>query len=439
MRFPLFTRFAIVAAVVLALLIPLSMIRDKVAERRDRAAAVQKNFADETTGAQTLAGPVLALTCEETYFHERTVHQKNGKPLTVREKKQRTCPTELVLPAELALEAVAPVEERHRGIYPIRLYRAKLKLTGAFELPAPPPARGETQRVWRDAFLVLAIGDVRGIREVRSEAHEFAPGTLDTRIKSGLHARLGSYADLKPEDLGFDIALELAGTSRLDIAPLGKQNEIRVSSDWPHPSFVGAYPPDRREVSAARFAATWRVNHLATGGNAFWLEALAGDRLFHSPRLVGVALVEPVNAYSMAYRATEYGFLFILLTFSVFGLVELVWSVRLHPLQYLLTGLALSVFFLLLIALSEHIRFGWAYLAAGTACVAILMLYLGRYAALFAGLYAALFILLQSEDHALLLGSLLVFGMLAAVMLLTRKLDWSELSGRLRKPLAHAA
>ena len=143
----------------------------------------------------------------------------------------------------------------------------------------------------------------------------------------------------------------------------------------------------------------------------------------------------------MSYRATEYGFLFVLLTFSAFVLVEVIWGVRLHPVQYALAGLALAVFFLLLIALSEHVRFVWAYVAAASACVVLLTYYLrhplgsaartATFGALFAALYGALYVLLRSEDHSLLLGALLVFGVLAAIMILTRKLDWTALSRRL--------
>ena len=438
MRFPILARFALVAGVALALLIPLSMIRDKVAERRDRALSVQKDFAGETGGAQTLAGPFFALTCEETL-----------------DKRRQPCPTELFLPRDLRIEVAAPVEQRHRGIYPIRLYRAKLVLSGSFDLPPSPAAGGEGRRVWKDVFLVLAISDVRGIKDapgarVGTTDHPFNPGAFDSRIRSGLHSKLGTYADLagRPEHR-FEIPLELVGTGRLAVAPIGSQNEIEIRSGWPHPSFVGAYPPDRRQVAAGGFSAAWRVNHFATGGHAYWLDAAAGDTLFSNPRFVGVALVEPVNAYSMSYRATEYGFLFVLLTFAAFSLVELAWGVRLHPVQYALTGSALAVFFLLLIALSEHIRFGWAYLAAAGACVALLGFYLRHplgsiartalFAGLFSLLYGALYVLLWSEDHSLLLGSLLVFGVLAAVMALTRRLDWSALSRRLRQPLADPA
>ena len=448
MRYPLLLRLLVIAGVTLALLLPLALIRDKVSERRDRADAVQKAFADETSGPQVIAGPFLALTCEETYIDERVVHQPNGTPVTVRETRQRACPTRLVLPGELKIEASAPVQQRYRGIYPIRLYRASMALSGRFEVPGQPGDK----RLWKDAYLVLGISDVRGIKEaagarIGSRSLAFVPGPFDKRIQSGLHAPLGRYEGLE-KTLGFHVPLELLGTERLAVAPVGSDNQIRIQSAWRHPSFVGAYSPDLREIGPGGFSATWRVNQLSTGGNAFWLDNAAAGQLFTSARLLGVALHEPVNPYSMSFRATEYGFLFVLLTFAAFSLVELAWGIRLHPVQYALTGSALAVFFLLLISMSEHIRFGVAYFAAASACVALLVSYLrhplGNFwrtallGTLFASLYGALYVLLKSEDHSLLLGSLLVFGALAAVMLLTRKLDWAALSGRLRQPLADA-
>lgn len=443
MRFPLLFRFTLVAGIAILLLAPLSMIQSKIGERRDRATDVQATFASETSGPQVFAGPFLALACEETYVDERVEHLETGKWRTVREKKLRACPMGLFLPRELLVAGVAPVEDRYRGIYPIRLYRAQLDISGSFTVPPPPAPGADTTRAWTDAFLVIAVSDVRAIKEasaarVGDVGYPFAPGALDTQIRSGLHASLGRYAKLGSE-LAFRIPLELAGTTYLKFAPVGSQNEIRLTSEWPHPSFIGGYPPDHREISANGFSATWRINHFATGGDAFWLGA--GEKLFTAPRLVGVSLADPVNLYSMAYRATEYGFLFVLLTFATFALVEAVWGVRLHPVQYALAGLALAVFFLLLIAASEHIYFGWAYLAAASACVALLSYYLrhplgsgartGAFAGLFGGLYGALYVLLRSEDHSLLLGALLVFGVLAGVMIVTRKIDWNALSRRL--------
>jgi len=448
MRFPILLRFALVAGIALLLLLPLHMIRDKVAERQHRAAAVQQAFAQETSGPQAIAGPFLALQCQETYVDQRWVYPEKRNPYSVPEKKQRPCATALFLPKDLAITGEAPVEGRYRGIYPIRLYRAKLELSGSFVLPPPPVPSGESTFAWKDAFVVLAIRDVRGIKSatgarIGAASPEFMPGTHDTRIASGLHARLGAASALKPA-LEFRIPLEIGGTESLTLAPLGGQNDIRLASDWPHPSFIGGYSPDARDISGTGFSAHWRVSDLATGGNSVWQEAALGDRLFTAARRVGFSLVEPVNPYSMSYRATEYGFLFVLLTFAAFVLVEVIWGVRLHPVQYGLAGLALAVFFLLLIALSEHVYFGWAYAAAAAGCVALLTYYLrhplgnlartSAFGMLFSALYGALYVLLRSEDHSLLLGALLVFGVLAAIMALTRKLDWSALSTRLASP-----
>ena len=447
MRFPLFVRTAVILLIACALLVPLAMLQGKVLERGARADGVQRAFAEETSGAQVLAGPFLALTCEETYVDERVVHRENGKPLTVREKKQRPCDTALFLPRTLHVQGTLPIEQRFRGIYPIRLYRAGLQMSGEFERPAPPEEVGDTQRVWKEAYLVLAVSDVRGIRNIpvatlSGARREFAPGPRHAAIKSGLHADLGSYDSLaQAEALPFRFSLELTGTGNLSVAPVAGTNAIQLASQWPHPSFVGAFPPEQRDISPAGFSAAWKVNHFATGGNRFWRELAERGHLFASPRLVGVSLVEPVNPYSLAYRASEYGFLFVALTFAALLLVEVIWGVRLHPVQYLLVGSALAVFFLVLIALSEHIHFGWAYLCAASACVALLTYYLrhplasatrtSMFAAIFAALYGALYVLLQSEDYALLLGALLVFAALATAMIATRRLDWAALSRRL--------
>ena len=446
MRFPLLIRAAVVVLIACALLVPLAMIQGKVLERGARASDVQRAFAEETSGAQVVAGPFLALTCEETYVDERTVHRENGKPLTVREKKQRPCDTALFPPKTLNAQGNLPIEQRFRGIYPIRLYRAGLQMSGEFERPAPPDEVGDAERVWKEAYLVVAVSDVRGIRNIpvatlSGTRHEFSPGPGHAAIKSGLHADLGSYDSLAAEALPFRFSLELTGTGNLSVAPVAGINTIQLASEWPHPSFVGAFPPEQRDISAAGFSAAWKVNHFATGGNRFWRELAERGNLFSSPRLIGVSIVEPVNPYSLAYRASEYGFLFVAMTFAALLLVEVIWGVKLHAVQYLLVGSALAVFFLVLIALSEHIQFGWAYLCAASACVALLTYYLrhplangirtSMFAAIFVALYGALYVLLQSEDYALLLGALLVFGALATAMIATRRLDWAALSRRL--------
>ncbi len=204
----------------------------------------------------------------------------------------------------------------------------------------------------------------------------------------------------------FALKLDLAGTSSLAIAPVGDASEVRLASPWPHPSFTGAWSPDERSVSEKGFVAAWRTSSMATGGQARWRKHIDDHSLFKPghAHAAGVTLFDPVNVYALSYRATEYGFLFVLFTFAGLALVELLAGVRIHAVQYLLVGTALAVFFLFK---RSAAFFSW-----------------------FALLYGTLYVLLKQEDHALLMGSLMVFLALAFAMLATRKVDWDALSRR---------
>ena len=233
--------------------------------------------------------------------------------------------------------------------------------------------------------------------------------------------------------------------ARLDFVPLADSTEVKLASNWPHPSFVGAWMPDERSIGAEGFTSTWRTTRHSSGGTAYWKQHARTGRAMESDLATGVAFFDPVNIYALTYRATEYAFLVVLFTFGGIALMEAAAGVRLHLVQYALVGSALAVFFLLLLALSEHVAFDTAYLAAASACLALLGAYLrhplgssrraGVFACFGAALYGALFVLLKSEDHALLLGSLMVFALLALAMLGTRKVDWNDVGARLRSPI----
>jgi inner membrane protein len=222
--------------------------------------------------------------------------------------------------------------------------------------------------------------------------------------------------------LPFSFTLELAGSEALALAPKGADTAVAMRADWPHPSFQGRFLPATHDIGANGFTANWRVSRFAAQS--------ARDEA------IAVSFIEPVGLYQMLERASKYGFLFIGLTAAAFMLLELLRRLAIHPIQYALVGLALAMFFLLLTALSEHIGFGAAYALATAACVALISAYLVRISkavALFFGssltaLYGVLYALLQSEDYALLGGSLLLFALLAAVMLGTRRVDWYRLS-----------
>jgi inner membrane protein len=446
MNIPLIGRIATVAGAAVLVLLPIALIQGKIAERRARAAGVESQFAAETSGPQMLAGPLLALTCEETFVEERQV-MRAGKAETIAEKKVGACPTGYFAPRVLRISGHVPVETLHRGIYSIRLFRAALDVNGELEWPRPAAPNGANPRTWKHAYLVTAVRDARGVKQVESSLDRLMRASRGEAFEPqfAIKEELGEFSAREPgATLAFAYKMQLLGTSRLGIAPVGDATVVRLTSNWPHPSFSGAWMPDERDITREGFLATWRTSHLATGGQGMWESLARAGRLTDPERGVGVTLFDPVNVYALSYRATEYAFLFVLFTFGAIALAEVVAGVRMHPVQYALVGLALAVFFLLLIALSEHVAFDRAYLAAALPCLALIVFYLrhplgsatrtAAFAAMLAGLYAMLFVLLKSEDNALLMGSLLVFGILALAMVATRKLDWGAVSARMARP-----
>jgi inner membrane protein len=220
----------------------------------------------------------------------------------------------------------------------------------------------------------------------------------------------------------------------LAFVPIGKTNVVQLRAAWPHPNFGGRFLPQTKQSDEHGFSARWEVSHLASRNSDLLQRGLKDPS---SLETFDVSFIEPVNIYQQAERAVKYGVLFIALTFAAFFLFEILKDLRIHPLQYGLVGLALAVFFLLLVSLSEHVTFLYAYLAASVSCVLLIGYYLSHvlggwrrgaaFAVKLALLYGVLYGLLLSEDNALMLGSLLLFVALAAIMVLTRRIDWYRL------------
>jgi len=251
--------------------------------------------------------------------------------------------------------------------------------------------------------------------------------------RHGASARIDDINALFGRNAKFSVNLELVGTDSLNVVPLGRDNTATLNSPWPHPSFGGRFLPTERSVDQRGFNATWHISALATNARESWLKP-GSDAEMDS---FNISLIDPVDVYVMSDRAGKYAGLFIAITLGGFLLFELLRSLPLHALQYLMIGAALLIFFLLLLSLSEHIGFGGAYLAASTACVLQVGFYsahllrsawlAGTFSAGLGALYAALYVILLSEQNALLMGSLLLFALLAAVMVGTRKVDWHAL------------
>jgi inner membrane protein len=480
MRFPLLGKASALAAVTALLLLGLNSIDNVNSERQSRQIEAQQSLVNALAGAQTVMGPLLQRHCRETWDHTEGegAHRK-----TVSNRR------EFVLtawPQSLEVKANAGIEPRYRGLFKLNSYLTAAEATADWsQLSAlQPRAELPNGQVKCDApVVVVAVNDARGIQSaairVGGQSLALLPGSGLQNAAAGFHATLPDLATAPAAadgaaqgmPLSLTVSLNLAGTHSVAWVPLADTTQVRLSSDWPHPSFGGRFLPAEREVKPSGFTAQWRVSALATTaqqiapaeallcgigdaqsgplrtGYPAAIEAAGAAPNATRPACLdsfGVSFIDPVNSYVLSDRALKYALLFIALTFVGVALVEVMRSLRVHPVQYLLVGCALSIFFLLLLSLAEHVAFGWAYLCASAACCGLLTFYghhllqSARAGWAFGGaialLYAALYALLQMEQTALVLGSLLLFMALTAVMVATRRIDWYALAERLRGP-----
>lgn len=446
LKHPLLAKLAALAAVGFLLLIGLTMISGVVHDRQRWRDEATRSVAQSLAHAQTLVGPLLHSACVESW--EETVG--TGAERRTEERRREFLLT--APPERLQVRSTALMEERARGLHKVNAYTLKAQFMAQWpDLAALRPestVRGSRLQCGAP-ILMLAVEDARGIRaaqlDVEGNAQSLKPGTFHPVYARGLHAALPEALRHREGTVAATLELELMGTERLAIVPLGGTTDVQMQSSWPHPSFAGRFLPAEREVTDSGFTARWRLSSLATTAQQDIARGRAlcepsesgGDRCADS---FSVAFVDPVNPYSLSDRATKYGVLFIALTFVAVGLFELMQRLRVHPVQYLLVGCALCSFFLLLVSLSEHLPFGVSYAVAATACVLLLGYYAshmlgGRwrgvpFGAGIALLYGLLYVLLQLEQTALVVGAIALFAVLAAVMVLTRKVDWYGLSAR---------
>ncbi|MDQ3187945.1 MAG: cell envelope integrity protein CreD [Pseudomonadota bacterium] len=441
-RNPLLAKALVVGALALLMLIPLNMIEGLIAERAARrmeaVASVQASFA----GRQTLVLPFFVWPYVEQWTDE-TVNA-SGRVIA---RTQHTSETRYLLwfAEQVGADAQVTVEsDRYRGIHRVRTFDSKISISGSVIWPdreAVKPSADGRRLVWAEPRLVLPISDVRGLRgtpslAVDGEPRTFKEATLLATMNSGIHAVL--VAPSATASQRFLIALALAGTEQIAFAPTATNTVVTVQSAWPDPHFAGRYLPVDRIISAAGFTARWEVPALASAVQqqlrAAASSAVGDKRGVTAIDTFDVDFIEAVNAYLLAERSTKHGALIIVLVFAALFLFDTLRAVNAHAVQYGFVGLSLAIFFLLLLSLSEHIAFGFAYLIAGSACTMLITYYLryvlhdtrrtAGFGAALALMYATVYAILVAEASALLMGSGLLFATLATAMIVTRKLDW---------------
>ncbi len=433
----------ILLGVTFLLLLVLLRIGWVVSERQDYQREAVASVGQSQAGAQTLLGPLLLRSCTELW----TVTSGEGKDRKV--ETQSSDRLMVATPAQLDVSGALNQEARYRGLFKVNGYGGKLTLkAGWTNLSAlqPRPVHEGGRMQCEPTRLMLADSDVRGLRgaqlTVGTAKVLVRPGTTHPDYPNGLHADLASMDEQQP--LQLQLELDLAGTQTFAVVPAAASTQVHLRSDWPHPSFSGRFLPTSRVVNESGFDAQWKVSELGSSAASDVLERKAvsgiGGKATGPVDTLEFSLIDPINPYVMSDRAIKYGLLFITLTFVCVGLVELLGGARVHPMQYLLVGLAQALFFLLLLSVSEHLDFGIAYAIAAAAVVGLLTHYgsavLGglrrglMFGAGMALLYGVLYVLLTLEQAALLVGSALLFLLLAAVMMVTRRLNWYALGNK---------
>ena len=410
----------IIGMLVIFLLIPTAMIMGLISEREQRQFEAKGEVSGKWGDAQTITGPVLVIP----YY-----------------SKPGVTSTAVFLPEKLAVNGELLPEIRRRGIYEVAVYSSHLQISGAFSALDLSSLNIDPSTVLlKDAYLAVGINDMRGITnqagvQWNGQNFYFNPGIPATNLfENGMQVRV----PLTMSDSGivagnFAVNLDLKGSAQLYFSPVGKTTTVNLNSNWKNPSFDGAFLPNAHNVHAKGFTASWQVSNLNRNFPQSWIGANAN---LHSADF-GVKLFLPVDTYQQSTRAVKYAILIIGLTFLVFYFIELLYRSSVHPLQYILVGAALCVFYTLLIALAEQLNFSIAYLIAAVLTILLVAAYTAsvlrssRMAIGIGGvlslLYGFIYVIIRSEDQALLMGSLGLFIILAIVMYFSRRIKWGEL------------
>lgn len=455
MQKTLLIKALIVFGLMLLIGLPLLMIQETIKERMQFRQEAVDSIAADSVREQTIIGPILVIPYVEQYDERVEIaadkDQKSSVPARTEVQRRVMQRRLLVYPNNLLQTGTIDTDRRYRGIHQVLVYSGQHAFKGDFTVPGLeqlPRKTPEARIAVGQPFIALSIEDVRGIRNIPKidwggRQIEFEQGTNLFAFRSGLHAPLGAMPLVAAQQVKFSFDLGLSGIERQHFVPVAKNNQVSMKSNWPHPQFGGRFlpSPKYRQINAQGFQVEWDISSLASNAQT-QLSSIEGEFKVPDSAPLGqvdrfsVGFIEPVNVYSQSDRATKYGLLFVALTFAAFFIFEILKSLPIHPVQYLLVGLALVIFFLLLVSLAEHIAFWMAYVIASAACIVLTSFYLTyvlRSAARAIGfgvaltaLYGALYGLLNSENNALIMGSILLFAVLAAVMVVTRKVDWYQ-------------
>jgi len=434
----LFLRTLLIGFLILIMQIPIVMINGVIRERKQTKDEAFMDVTSSWGSDQAIVGPWITVP----YSHHSVEKKTSGdrvENFTTTEIRYAT-----FLPEKLKIDGRSSNNSRKRGIFQVPLYNFSATISGEFAKPDFSAWGISSEDIlWGRSYLSLGISDSKGITKQSvldwgGEKINFKPGSTTQAFGlnyggPGIHALLESH--LEGDAFEFSFPVQLNGSDSLFFTPYGHETEIELESDWPDPSFVGNWIPRKHKISADGFSATWNVPYLGRNYPQKWKTGSNLNEVIKAS-FFGVKFLVPIDNYRMGFRSVKYAPLFLMLTFITLWLFEILAGSRIHPLQYLLLGAGMCVFYLLELSLAEHIGFVAAYIIASVAVVALIGSYsfvclksslkasiVGLIASV---LYGYLYVLLRSQDYALLIGSIGLFVVIAAIMYLTRNINWYD-------------
>ncbi|MBC7722449.1 MAG: cell envelope integrity protein CreD [Pedobacter sp.] len=414
---------AIVTAVlILAMMIPTLFISNLVSEREERQKEVVKEVTSKWATQQTITSPYLYIPY---LTHQNGVIGKGNF-----DKKYL-----LFLPENLKVNSIVIPEQRPRSIYKVLLYKSNITAKGDIKIQLPKDINPADIQL-ADAKICMGLTDFKGIEErvsvnLSGNNYELTPGLPTNDIDSfGLSAPINLTTASLGTNLSFEVSLKVKGSEKLYFTPLAGNSSFSMQSNWGSPSFDGNILPSERTITDNNFTAKWTFNKASLPFGT----TIKSFNFNKNNFAFGVSLMQPADQYAKTSRSVKYAILIIGLTFALFFIIELMQQKALHPIQYIFVGLALIIFYTLLLSISEFILFDYAYLIAATATVVLIMLYAKShfnnwktasiFGSILSALYGFIFVLIRLEDTALLVGSIGLFIVLALVMYTSRKINW---------------
>jgi inner membrane protein len=439
----------------LILLIPSVWIQNLIEERQQRAESAISEISDKWAGSQNISGPILVIP----YKQQETIYlDKQKEKVEIKESTHKL----YVLPNVLHMNGQVDPEIRHRGIFDAVVYTASLQIQAEFNLPDFRKFDiTEGQLLWQEAHLITAISDLRGITEnpvilsgnqtlmteptnntgimIRNFSNEFDNELSKTNFVQSHYTSNGISSQLNwgsKDDFveSFNIKLQIKGSNRISFIPTGKTTNLKLNGSWEDPSFEGNFLPADYNISKNQFDATWKVLHFNRPIEQYWTD----DNIKLSGSEFGLKLFLPVDQYQKSIRSSKYGHLIILLTFIALFLVEIIQKIKIHPFQYILIGAALIIYYALLLSISEQFGYHIAYFISSVATIALISTYSFTFlvskklvyllSTLLSLFYALIFVIIILQDYSLLVGSVGLFIMIAALMYFSRKINWYQSS-----------